>query len=195
MKIIQLRKEDIYENYRYMGISAILCEKPVTKKLLDNILKMPEKEKVIIQLFDSEKIATWKHVFIAALNAIAAFKQSRNIASQLSLEILLYATGQRQIKDAINLLGVFEQTRKVVTLIIGNSKEKITTVFSKIAALLNGKEEEKLLEIYSEEKLQQLLNAFKITEEEINAAMRNENKKGAIVKCILDRISVFAVEK
>jgi len=195
MKIIQVNKEDVYENYRYMGISAILCEKSVTKKLFDNILQLSEKEKVIIQLFDSEKIATWKHIFIATLNAIAAFKQSRNIASQLSLEILLYATGQRQIRDAINILGVSEQTRKVAILILGDSKEKITAIFSQITELLNGKEEEKLLEIYNEEKLQQLLNTFKITKEELDATIRKEDKKEAIVKCILDRVSVFAVEK
>jgi len=51
MKIIQLNKEDVYENYRYMGISAILCEKSVTKKLFDNILQLSEKEKVPIQKF------------------------------------------------------------------------------------------------------------------------------------------------
>jgi len=60
---------------------------------------------------------------------------------------------------------------------------------------LNGKEEEKLLEIYNEEKLQRLLNTFKITKEELDATIRKEDKKEAIVKCILDRMSVFAVEK
>ncbi len=178
-----------------MGISAILCEEPITKNLFDNILEISRKENVVIQLFDPEKIATWKHIFIAALNAIAAFKQSRNVASQLSLEILLYATGQRQIKDAINLLGVSKQIRKAAILVLGDSREKIIAFFEKIISLLNGREEEKLLEISSKEKMQQLLNIFKITEEEIYAAMREEDKKEAVVKSILDRISVFAVEK
>lgn len=195
MKIFQLNKEDIYKNYQYIGISAILCEEPITKNLFDNILEISRKENIVIQLFDSEKIATWKHLFIAALNAIAAFKQSRNVASQLSLEILLYATGQRQIKDAINLLGVSKQTRKVAVLILGDGREKIIAFFEKIISLLNGREEEKLLEINSKEKMQQLLNIFKITEEEIYATMREEDKKEAVVKSILDRISVFAVEK
>jgi len=40
-----------------------------------------------------------------------------------------------------------------------------------------------------------LLNIFKITKEELDATIRKEDKKEAIVKCILDRMSVFAVEK
>lgn len=195
MRLIQLNENDLYKNYRYMGISAITQVKPITKEILEKIILMSEKGNVIIQLFDVRKIATWKHIFIATINAIAAFKQKRNIASQLSLEILLYATAQRQIKDAINLLGVSEQTKEVAILILGETKGKMVAIFEQVANFLNGKEKENLLEILDEEKFNRLLNIFGISEEEINATMRGENKKEAVVKCIIDRISIFTVEK
>ncbi len=195
MRLIQLNKNDVYKNYRYMSISALTQIKPITKDVLEKIMLISEKENVVIQLFDARKIATWKHVFIATLNAIAAFKQKRNIASRLSLEILLYATAQRQIKDAINILGVSEQTKEVAILVLGETKEKVTTVFKQVVSFLNGKEEENLLEIYSKEKFNQLLNTFKIDEEEISAVTMEENEEEAVVKCIIDRISIFAVEK
>jgi len=195
MKLIQLNENDTYNTYRYLGISAITQVKPITKEMLEKVMLMSEKRNVIIQLFDARKIATWKHIFIATINAIAAFKQKRNIASQLSLEILLYATAQRQIKDAINLLGVSEETKEVAILVLGETEKKVVSAFKQVVDFLNGKEEENLLEIFNEAKLNKLLNTFKISEEEINAVITEESKEEAVVKCIIDRISIFAVEK
>jgi len=195
MKLIQLNENDTYNTYRYLGISAITQVKPITKEMLEKVMLMSEKRNVIIQLFDARKIATWKHIFIATINAIAAFKQKRNIASQLSLEILLYATAQRQIKDAINLLGVSEETKVVAILVLGETEKKVVSAFKQVVDFLNGKEEENLLEIFNEAKLNKLLNTFKISEEEINAVITEESKEEAVVKCIIDRISIFAVEK
>lgn len=195
MKLIQLNENDTYNTYRYLGISAITQVKPITKEMLEKVMLMSEKRNVIIQLFDARKIATWKHIFIATINAIAAFKQKRNITSQLSLEILLYATAQRQIKDAINLLGVSEETKEVAILVLGETEKKVVSAFKQVVDFLNGKEEENLLEIFNEAKLNKLLNTFKISEEEINAVITEESKEEAVVKCIIDRISIFAVEK
>lgn len=195
MKLIQLNENDTYNTYRYLGISAITQVKPITKEMLEKVMLMSEKRNVIIQLFNARKIATWKHIFIATINAIAAFKQKRNIASQLSLEILLYATAQRQIKDAINLLGVSEETKEVAILVLGETEKKVVSAFKQVVDFLNGKEEENLLEIFNEAKLNKLLNTFKISEEEINAVITEESKEEAVVKCIIDRISIFAVEK
>jgi len=195
MKLIQLNENDTYNTYRYLGISAITQVKPITKEMLEKVMLMSEKRNVIIQLFNARKIATWKHIFIATINAIAAFKQKRNITSQLSLEILLYATAQRQIKDAINLLGVSEETKEVAILVLGETEKKVVSAFKQVVDFLNGKEEENLLEIFNEAKLNKLLNTFKISEEEINAVITEESKEEAVVKCIIDRISIFAVEK
>src|SRR5881628_3196461 len=67
------------------------------------------------QLMRADRICGKDHLIFAARNAMRAFSRSRRRSHSLAVELLLYASGQRQISKAIETLGVTPQTLQVVT--------------------------------------------------------------------------------
>ena len=120
--------------------------------LFEELLKIEKAHSVTIQLINSDLIASKQHLQISAYHALKAFKEKRNIAEKINMEIMLYASGQRQIGKAINLLGIKTENQQIAAIII--SKEKNNNdfrireiVIKKILQLLKAKESPKVLEI------------------------------------------------
>jgi len=67
-------------------------------------------------------VVSERHVFYAAEKAIAAFQEGRNVAKDLGIEILRYASGQRQIEKALSL-GVSDATERVALLIVDDLED------------------------------------------------------------------------
>ena len=82
---------------------------------------------VDIQFFNSQLIATWEHLYFAALNALTAFKNQRNLSQSLSVETLLYASGQRQIRKAIDSLGIKKRNGGLALIILQYSFFKVNS--------------------------------------------------------------------
>jgi len=73
---------------------------------LSQITKLSKNYEVIIQAFNAELIYGKNHLISAVHHAQRAFEQANNSTNTLAMEILLYAAGERQIKKAIEKLGV-----------------------------------------------------------------------------------------
>jgi tRNA threonylcarbamoyladenosine modification (KEOPS) complex Cgi121 subunit len=61
---------------------------------------------VWVQFFDADLVASWQHLYFAVLNALLAFRGERNISRSVAMEAMLYASAQRQIRKAIQRIGV-----------------------------------------------------------------------------------------
>jgi KEOPS complex subunit Cgi121 len=72
-----------------------------------------------IQLLNAQGIAGRDHAMHAAIHALKAFQREENIAQDLGLEICVRASGQRQISQALNLLGIKEGNMDICTVSIG----------------------------------------------------------------------------
>jgi KEOPS complex subunit Cgi121 len=70
----------------------------------------------VIQAVDADKIASERHLTFAAEKALLAFSEERNIAKDLGVEILRYASGERQIERALSIWA--SATTKRVALIM-----------------------------------------------------------------------------
>ncbi|MEM4473885.1 MAG: KEOPS complex subunit Cgi121, partial [Candidatus Bathyarchaeia archaeon] len=75
--------------------------------------------RVVYQFFNANFVATWKHLFFAVLNALKAFESGSNISRSLAIEILLYASAQRQIQKAMDLIGITPKTTEIAVLVMG----------------------------------------------------------------------------
>ena len=71
------------------------------------------------------------------------------IAKTLSMEVLLYAAGQRQIKKAIEILGVKETTMDVVGLLLAETDQQLTNASIVLQKELGLKPNLDLLDDYS----------------------------------------------
>ena len=88
----------------------------------EEFLKKIRKRKgsnVEIQFFDAKFVVTWQHLYFAVLNALTAFKNKGNISKSIAMETMLSASTQRQIRKAMELLGIKSETSEIAVLIIG----------------------------------------------------------------------------
>jgi KEOPS complex subunit Cgi121 len=193
------------ENIAVTGFENAKIEDVET--LLEELQKIEKTHSTTIQLFNSDLIATKQHLYISAYHALKAFKEKRNIADKINMEIMLYASGQRQIGKAINLLGVKPENKQIAAIIITkekkdddnnnkNSKDH-KNVIKKLLQLLKAKESPKVLEI-TEKKRNIILKKFNITEKMLEATAKEKTEKTlnkAITELILEKIALLALEK
>ncbi|RLF30996.1 MAG: hypothetical protein DRJ99_00840 [Thermoplasmata archaeon] len=87
----------------------------------DFIRKVEEYSKslnVAIQVVDANLVYSFNHLYSAAQHAIRAMRRGTNSMKSLAMEILLYAAGERQIKNAIEKIGVKENSKSFVFIIV-----------------------------------------------------------------------------
>lgn len=75
-----------------------------------------------VVLFDADKTAGKEHILAAAEHAKRAFESKTNISRSLAMEILLYASGQRQCSLA-SRFGLHKGENNVYVLILGGDEE------------------------------------------------------------------------
>jgi KEOPS complex subunit Cgi121 len=140
------------------------------------------------QLFDNRGIWGYKHLYSSAWHAMKAKKNERMISKSLSIEILLYVAGQRQIKKAINLLGVKDTTEAVTGVLLGETPHPLISINSQLIKDLNLKSDLSLLEDFSSKKqhfLKRLIN---------DGFAANEFTFLDIEKAVLQKIALLALE-
>lgn len=105
----------------------------------------------IIQLLDADAICSKKHVIHGFNQAELAFKRGENLANDLSVEICLRCSAQRQISKAFNLLGLKEGNMNLCAVLINCDEENIaylSSIFTHDDSVLAG-DSLKLKELYS----------------------------------------------
>lgn len=145
---------------------------------------------VTIQAMDAERIAGEGHIKSAVRKALRAADRGRNITNDLSLEILLYAAGKRQIDRAL-AMGVSEGGNKVALVIVDAAGEKDLEVVAEEVKRKTGIEEEPIQELeYNKTKKEKLKKFFNITEAELKAVGEKKLKM-----LVLERVAMLDVLK
>jgi tRNA threonylcarbamoyladenosine modification (KEOPS) complex Cgi121 subunit len=148
---------------------------------------------VWIQFFDAELIATWQHLYFAVLNALLAFRNERNISKSVAMEVMLYASAQRQIRKAIQLIGVKRDSANVVVVIIGENPDSVQAVLSAVSKRVGAEPDETVLEL-TKEKTQGIRKAFGIGANELEAVMEKKNTKKALVNLVIERTALLSTQ-
>ena len=160
----------------------------------EEFLKAVRKEKqqrVWVQFFDAELVATWQHLYFAVLNALLAFKNERNISKSVAMEAMLYASAQRQIKRALDFIGVKCDSANVAVVITGERRDSVKAVLSAVSEAIGAEPAEAVLEL-SRKKAQRIRKAFGITEKELEAVMEKNNAEQALVKLVIERTALLS---
>jgi tRNA threonylcarbamoyladenosine modification (KEOPS) complex Cgi121 subunit len=113
-------------------------------KFLEKINSFCEKKNIVIQVFNANMIFGDKHIISAYEHAIRAFEQKTNTTNSLEMEILLYTSGERQLKLAIPKIGIKKGQVYVAFIFIG---DKITDkLIDELLQELLFKRDDKVLE-------------------------------------------------
>ena len=151
---------------------------------------------VTIQAMNAELIAGEEHIKSAVKKALRAVDRNRNITNDLSLEILLYTAGRRQIARAL-AMGVSESKgeKRVAIVIVDASArgEKDLEVVAEEVKRKIGIQEEPISELeleYKGDKKEGIKKFFDITEAELKAVGESKLKQ-----LVLERVAMLDVLK
>ena len=114
-------------------------------KTLDKINNLKNNDEEIIQLLDADAVAGLRHVEHGVNQAFLAFSRH-----DLSVEICLRCSAQRQISKAFEILGLKEGKMNLCAILINCSNEsvdKLSSMFDRNDDVLIA-DESKLMKIY-----------------------------------------------
>jgi KEOPS complex subunit Cgi121 len=163
---------------------------------IEEFLKMIRAEKplnVEIQFFDAKFVATWQHLYFAALNALTAFKNKENISKSLAMETILYASAQRQISKAMRLLGIKPDSSEIAVLIIGERPETVKSALSMVSKHVRSEPDDAVLEL-SEEKATIIQKIFGISSVELKTIVKKDDLEGALTALVIERMALLATQ-
>lgn len=126
----------------------------------------------VIQALDADKVVSFKHIDFAVEKAMRAICEGQNVAKDHGLEIMRYASGQRQIEKAF-LIGISPSTKRIALVIVGDvSSMELDEII----------ERDELGYSFSEEMVRQ---TFDISDQEVEAVGREK-----IPKLVLERVAL-----
>ncbi len=194
--IKEFQKEDltIYKLILIQGLKSVNINKP--QEIITKLNLINSKFGVCVQVCDATRIATWEHIFFSALYAMLAFHQKQNLTNQLAMEILLYMSGQRQIKIALEEFGI--KSGNDIILILGNSEETLKQALIECEKLLGGVKSDEVMALDDNSKVSAIKGYFQINNTELNAVAESNTKESqetALLNLILNRIALVILEK
>jgi KEOPS complex subunit Cgi121 len=103
-----------------MNEIRLLFGKPAIRErgqLILAIRDLQSRHSLIVQAMDACKLAGKRHIHFAVEKALAAISEQRNIAKDAGMEIMRYASGERQIERAL-AMGVDDRTERVALVLV-----------------------------------------------------------------------------
>jgi len=178
---------------RYIAIAGF---KNVKIKDVNGFLEQVRREarEAHVQFFDAKLIAGQQHLYFAALNALKAFERKSNISGNLAIEALLYASAQRQIRKAVDMLGIKQDSSQVAVLIMAENREGIDDCLKVVSRLMPGERDDDVLEL-TDEKIEDVKNLFGVSDLEIEAKLRRKGlEREALVDLVIEHVALLATQ-
>lgn len=137
---------------------------------LKKIITLSNRYDMVIQVFNADFVYGKDHLFSAVEHTIRSFKNRMNSLNSRSLEMLLYASGERQIQKAIEKIGIKNGNQKIAFIFIKENNRKISDdEVEHVLSSLNLKRDDKVLEGDVD-----TLKRFGITEDELSTIPKSK---------------------
>ena len=152
------------------------------------ILNLSKEYKIVIQVIDADIVYGKNHLISASQHAVRAFGQKKNSTNSLAMEILLYASGERQIQKAIQKVGIKKGNVNIALVFVDEVQEngKVSDIIvGKILEALNLTRDDKVLEGDID-----TLRKFGITQQELMTVPKNKHRN-----LILEKVAMVDVIK
>jgi len=102
------------DNIEIIGLRGTVDSVGETLEKIDSI----KNEGEIIQLLNADSVAGKNHIIHGVNQAFLAFERGENLANDLSVEIVLRCSAQRQISRAFEILGLKEGKMNLCAVLI-----------------------------------------------------------------------------
>ena len=114
------------DNVQILGFRATISSIEDTLNLIDSI----KNEDDIIHLLNADAVVSRNHIIHGVNQAFLAFDRGENLAHDISVEIVLRCSAQRQISKAFKILGLSEGEMNLCAVLV--NCEDYTDVLSEI---------------------------------------------------------------
>ena len=121
----------------------------------------------VFQIFDATRIAGWRHLYMAAVNAVGAYESGTTISRGLGIEVLLYASCQGQISRALDVVGVGPGSKNLALVVLRDGPGEAEAAFEKAVDIL-GEANDSVLGL-DEAKFREIAKVFGVSENELEA--------------------------
>lgn len=149
---------------------------------------------VHVQFFNAKLVASKEHLYFATLNALKAFASRLNRSKSLAVETLLYASAQRQIRNAVDMIGINPNSRDVAVLIIAETRQQVDAALESVSELMSAQRDDDALEL-TDEKFVHIKKLFGISDIELEAKLTKEGfQKEALVDLVIEHVALLATE-
>lgn len=140
-----------------------------------NLINSFKKDDEIIQLLNADSIVSKNHIIHGVNQAFLAFERGENLAKDISVEIALRCSAQRQISKAFKILGLKEGEMNLYAILINS--EDYTSQLSSIFTLDEN--------VFAPD-FENLSKIYKISDDELKSMSMEE--------VIIDRITKLTVD-
>lgn len=184
----------IKNGFLCIGISENKNSRGLDTDALLDLAKSLSNSVLAFQFFNSKMIIDELHLLSGAQNAVNALKGDYMISRSLDVEVILYASAQRQIGRALDIMGVTDQLPIVGIVCIDEDEKKVRNCLVDAAKEV-GEEISPMFNPTSE-KILALMEVFEITELEMKQFTDDDDlasRTKALSKCIVSRVSQVAL--
>jgi tRNA threonylcarbamoyladenosine modification (KEOPS) complex Cgi121 subunit len=196
-------------------LKSVTTNQPVFNKILSDIQQISKKNEVSIQLFDANMIFCEKQIYHAIYFAEKAFLLKKNISHGHAIEYLLYTSLQRQIKNALNLVGfkgiMNQGTISYLIAITGRNLTEKKNLFTQINQMISNHLGSTQFHTKSSEfnvtKLESLMPQYQIKPYELLNALHlrnvstndlkiieSEKLRESILDCLVEKMVALSLE-
>jgi tRNA threonylcarbamoyladenosine modification (KEOPS) complex Cgi121 subunit len=148
-----------------------------------------------VQLLDASLVAGYEHLRSAVLDALNAFAGHVSISSNVAIEIILYASAQRQIKEAFRLMGLQPGTNEVAVVILARTEEQALRRLRTVSRLIGGQRDDRVID-FTQDKLEGIRKLFGISDVELEAKSIGKGlEKQALIDLVIEHMALLVTQR
>jgi tRNA threonylcarbamoyladenosine modification (KEOPS) complex Cgi121 subunit len=183
------------EEILFVGIGELRNETMKNKDELISLSSSHTTNSTVVQFLSPKLIAGPIHLLSAARNAINAVRGNYAISRSLNIEIIVYASAQRQIEHAFQLVGLGDISEKIGVVVIAESKDSIHKCFERLFKQVGSDIVPAFR--FNRKRMGKIMKAFEVSKTELRTFTDSDNLEDlqdALVRCIVSKISMVALD-
>ena len=192
MRIEQLENEG---NGEVVGITEIRNSNHLKQDELIQLAKSSSTDSLTVQLLNGLLIANETHLLSAAQNAINAKRGEYMLSRSLDVEIIVFASAQRQIGRALDELGVYDGLNEIAVVMVGTDPSVIKQSMQDLAKKIGNE----VIPSFTatNERIERIKHHYQIDDKEIAAISDSDDLEAqlaALSQCLVSRVSLVAFD-
>lgn len=153
---------------------------------------------ITLVLADADFIAGADHLLFATIHGLTAFSRKTNRATTKQMEILRFAAAQRQISQALKLLGVSKSTRRLAGVLVDSAIASLKAAYQTLLKVTKAVDNIEILDLKTSEKAKAIQEIFQIANDELDAicpTSKPAKRYQALQKLVFDRCALQSISR